>query len=142
VFHHHCGGFVETTEEVDRLLALTDPAAVGLCLDTGHAAYGGGDPVDWLRRFGDRVRYVHLKDAHPGLMAQARGSGWNYLEAVAAGLFCELGQGCVDFAGALAELGARSYDGWLVVEQDILPGQGTPLTSARRNRAYLRGLGL
>lgn len=142
VFHHHCGGFVETTEEVERFLALTDPQAVGLCLDTGHAAYSGGDPVDWLRRFGERVRYVHLKDAHPLVMDQARASGWNYFRAVAAGVFCELGQGVVDFPELLAALRAQAYAGWLVVEQDILPGRGTPLASAQRNRAYLRGLGL
>lgn len=142
VFHHHCGGFVETTEEVDRFLSLTDPRSVGLCLDTGHAVYGGGDPLGWLQRFGDRVTYVHLKDAQPGILTQARAEGWNYLQSVAGGVFCELGQGAVDFPAVLAHLRGRAYDGWLVVEQDILPGQGTPLASAQRNRAYLRGLGL
>ena len=142
VFHHHCGGFVETPAEIDRFLALTDPATVGLCLDTGHYVYGGGDPLDCLRQHGHRVRYVHLKDAHPAIMAQARTEGWNYFQAVAAGVFCELGRGCVDFPAVLDALRARSYAGWLVVEQDIAPGQGTPLASAQRNRAYLRKLGL
>lgn len=142
VFHHHCGGFVETPGEIDHFLALTDPATVGLCLDTGHYAYGGGDPLDCLRQHGDRVRYVHLKDVHPAILSQAKSEGWNYFEAVAAGVFCELGQGSVDFRGILQALRVLSYDGWLVVEQDIAPGRGTPLASAQRNRSYLRGLGL
>ena len=142
VFHHHCAGFVETPAEIDRLLDLTDPALVGLCLDTGHYAYGGGDPVDCLRRHGERVRYVHLKDADPAIMARARRDGLDYFEAVAAGVFCELGRGCVDFSVLIDELNSGGFDGWAVVEQDILPGTGTPLESARRNRAYLKQWGL
>jgi inosose dehydratase len=142
VFHHHCAGFVETPAEVARLLEVTDPAAVGLCLDTGHSAYGGGDPVEGLRRHGPRVRYVHLKDADPAVMARAREMGLNYFQAVAEGVFCELGQGGVDFEKVLAALNGLGYDGWVVVEQDVVAGRGTPLESARRNRDYLRGLGL
>jgi len=142
VFHHHCAGFVETPAEVARFLELTDPAAVGLCLDTGHYVYGGGDPVECLYRHGARVRYLHFKDADPGVMARAHREGWDYFQAVAAGVFCELGRGCVNFADATTAMNELSYDGWAVVEQDIVAGMGNPLESARRNRAYLRGLGL
>jgi inosose dehydratase len=142
VFHHHCGGFVETPAEVERFLARTDPGRVGLCLDTGHYAFGGGDPVACVRRHGLRVAYLHLKDADPRVMARARTEGLNYFQAVAAGVFCELGQGCVDFPALFAALREAGYAGWAVVEQDIVAGMGTPLESAQRNRAYLRGLGL
>jgi inosose dehydratase len=142
VFHHHCAGFVETPAEVARFLELTDPAAVGLCLDTGHYVYGGGDPVECIYRHGARVRYLHFKDADPGVMARARTEGWDYFQAVAAGVFCELGRGCVNFADVITAMNELNYDGWAVVEQDIVAGMGTPLESARRNRAYLRGLGL
>ncbi|MGH2400282.1 MAG: TIM barrel protein, partial [bacterium] len=64
VFHHHCAGFVETPEETERLMDGTDPALVGLCFDTGHWAYAGGDPVDAVRRFGERIWHVHFKDCH------------------------------------------------------------------------------
>ena len=142
VFHHHCAGFVETPAEVARFLELTDPGTVGLCLDTGHYVYSGGDPVECLYRHGARVRYLHFKDADPDVMGRARTEGWDYFQAVAAGVFCELGRGCVNFADVIAAMNELNYDGWAVVEQDIVAGMGNPLESARRNRAYLRGLGL
>jgi inosose dehydratase len=142
VFHHHCAGFVETPGEVARLMENTDPALVGLCLDTGHYLYGGGEPVECVRRYGPRVRHVHLKDVDPGIMARARAEGWDYFRAVAAGLFCELGGGCVDFPGVIAALNAVGFDGWAVVEQDVVGATGTPLESARRNREYLKRLSL
>ncbi len=142
VFHHHCAGFVETPLEVATLLERTDPDLLGLCLDTGHWAYGGGDPLSGLESHGDRIWHVHFKDCHPQVAARARQQGWDYFEAVRQGIFCELGQGGVDFPSVLTCLQERDYQGWVVVEQDVLPGQGTPLESARRNRAYLAGIGL
>jgi inosose dehydratase len=142
VFHHHCAGFVETPAEIEELLRRTDPGLLGLCLDTGHFAYGGGDPLAALRAHGDRVWHVHFKDCHPGVAAAARREGLGYLDAVARGVFCELGRGQIDFAAVVAELRGRGYDGWVVVEQDVLPGMGTPRESARRNREFIEGLGL
>lgn len=142
VFHHHCAGFVETPGEVARLLERTDPSLVGLCLDTGHYVYGGGDPIDCIGRYGARVRHVHLKDVDPGVMVRARAESWDYFRAVAGGLFCELGHGCVDFPGVIGALDAAGYEGWAVVEQDVVGMAGSPLESARRNREYLRGLGI
>ena len=142
VFHHHCAGYVETPAEIDKLLALTDPAVLGLCFDTGHYRYGGGDPLAGLRRHADRLWHVHFKDCHPGIAQQARAEGWDYFRAVRAGVFCELGQGDVPFAEIKAALEQIGYGGWIVVEQDVLPGLGTPRESAARNRAYLQSLGL
>jgi inosose dehydratase len=142
VFHHHCAGFVETPAEVEKLLSLTDPALLGLCFDTGHYRFGGGDPVAGLRRFFDRVWHVHFKDCHPDVAARGRAKGWDYFEAVANGIFSELGTGDVDFPAVKAELEKQGYDGWIVVEQDVLPGMGSPKDSAHRNRAYLQGIGM
>jgi inosose dehydratase len=142
VFHHHCAGFVETPEEVDRLLALTEPGLLGLCFDTGHYRFGGGDPLAGLRRHGDRIWHVHFKDQDPAVAARSRTEGWDYFASVRAGIFCELGQGDVPFSDIAAELERRRYSGWLVVEQDVLPGMGTPRESAARNRAFLRRLPL
>lgn len=142
VFHHHCGGFVETPAEVETLLGLTDPDLVGLCLDTGHYTYGGGDALDGLRRFGDRVWHVHFKDCDGEVAARARAEGWDYFQAVRSRVFCELGTGVVDFPSILQELRRRGYQGWIVVEDEVAPGMGTPLESARRDREFLRGLGL
>jgi inosose dehydratase len=140
VFHHHGGGWVETPAEVEALLTRTSPELLGLCLDTGHWALGGGDPLEALDRWGERVGHLHAKDCHPDLHARAAREGWDYFDAVRRGVFCELGRGGVDFAAFVDAI--RGRDGWLIVEQDVLPGMGTPLESARRNREFLRGLGV
>jgi inosose dehydratase len=142
VFHHHCAGYVETPEEIDALMTRTNPALLGLCVDTGHITYGGGDAAAALARYGDRVWHVHAKDCEPGVARQAREAGWDYHTALRHGIFCELGRGAVDFRTVIDELKRRSYSGWIVVEQDVLPGMGTPAASAERNRDYLRQLGV
>jgi inosose dehydratase len=142
VFHHHCAGYVETPGELDRLLDLTDPDVLGLCLDTGHYRFGGGDPAEAVRKHAGRIWHVHFKDHEPTLAARSRELGWDYLESVRRGVFCELGRGEVDFPGVLAGLEQSGYQGWIVVEQDVLPGMGTPKESARRNREYLASIGL
>jgi inosose dehydratase len=142
VFHHHCATFVETPAEIDALMERTDPDLVGLCLDTGHATYGGGNPLEILTRYAGRVRHVHFKDCSSAIAGRARAEHWGYREAVRHGLFCELGQGEVDFDGILAHLRRTRYSGWIVVEQDVLPEMGTPAASAKRNREFLRRLGV
>ncbi len=147
VVHHHAGTFVETPAEIERLLAGTDPELVGLLLDTGHSVYGGGDPLEVARRHGARVRYLHLKDARADELRHVRSSDVAMGEAWARGVFCPLGDGVVDFPRVIEALRARGYSGWLIVEQDVVPdAQGRlvpePFESAKKSRAYLRGLGL
>ncbi|MEZ5284657.1 MAG: sugar phosphate isomerase/epimerase [Vicinamibacterales bacterium] len=142
VFHPHCGGFVEAPWELAALMDRTDAALLGLCLDTGHVTFGGGDPVQVAQAYAARTWHLHLKDCDVTVAARSRDESWDYLTAVRQGVFCELGQGQVDFAGVLAALADARFEGWAVVEQDVLPGLGTPVDSARRNRAFLRGLGL
>lgn len=142
VFHHHCAGFVETPAELEKLLALTDPEIVGLCFDTGHYVFGGGDAVEGIRKHADRIRHVHFKDHQPNVAMQAHQNGWDYFTSIRNGIFCELGNGDVNFSSVIKELEKASYDGWVVVEQDVLPGMGSPKESAARNRAFLRKLGL
>ena len=146
-FHHHCGGYVETPEEIAHFLDMTRPDLLGLVFDTGHFLYGSGSVngqvvQDGLKRFGERILHVHFKDCQPQIAQQARTAGWDYFTAIQHGVFCELGHGCVPF-GAVAEwLRTRNYHGWIVVEQDILPGMGSPKASARRNRTFLSTIGL
>jgi inosose dehydratase len=142
VFHHHCAGFVETPAEVAKLLALTDPELIGLCFDTGHYTFGGGDALEGVRKHASRIWHFHFKDHEPNIAIQARQNEWDYFASVRNGIFCELGKGNVDFAAVIKELQKAGYDGWGVVEQDVLPGMGSPKESAERNRAYLRTLGL
>lgn len=142
VFHHHAGTYIETPGEVERLL---EQSGIGLCLDTGHYVYGGGDPVEAVQSFGKRVEYLHFKDVRPGRLREAREKRLGFLDGVRAGVFCELGKGCVRFPELLAELAKIDYDGWAVVEQDVDPrggGEKTPLECARASREYLRTLGI
>ena len=146
-FHHHCGGYVETPEEIARLLDMTDPDLLGLVFDTGHYLYGTGlidgqRVLDGLDRFGERIRHIHFKDCQPQIAQRARTEGWDYFTAVQHGVFCELGLGAVPFAAIAEWLRVHGYQGWIVVEQDVLPGMGSPKASAQRNRAYLRTIGL
>lgn len=147
VFHHHCAGFVETPEELERFLSLTDPELVGLVFDTGHYLYGSGANdasivTDALGRWRERISYVHFKDLEPEIASRARAEGWDYKTAIGRGIFCELGQGCIDFGDVVSTLNTLGYCGWVTVEQDMLPGLGTPKESASRSRAFLRSLGV
>jgi inosose dehydratase len=150
LFHHHCAGFVETPAEIDRFLENTDPGLVNLVFDTGHYVYGAGPDGPGsdgrlnsvMNHLGSRIAYYHFKDCHPSIAAQSRKENWDYLTSLKNGLFCELGKGSVDFPGVVAWLKDRGYTGWVLVEQDVLPGMGTPKDSAQRNRDYLSSIGL
>jgi inosose dehydratase len=142
VFHHHCAGYVETPDEIARFLELTNPQTVGLVFDTGHYVFGSGDcdAIAGLERFRDRIWYVHLKDCRQDLARTSREQHWDYFQSLRQGIFCELGQGCVDFPKVLQALKNEGYSGYVLVEQDVLPGMGAPRDSALRNREYLRSI--
>ncbi len=146
VFHHHSAGWVETPAEVDRFLEETDPEAIGLVFDTGHYSFGADQSglavIDAMDRWADRIQYIHFKDYDSEVGRRSREEKWDYVQSVRAGVFSELGQGSVEFPAVVQWLRDRDYDGWAVVEQDVLPGMGTPKESARRNREYLASLGL
>ena len=142
VFHHHCAGYVETPGEVAKLMELTNPELLGLCLDMGHYAFGGGNPVEALKKYYDRIWHVHFKDFDPKVGQAAKENNYDYLKSVEEGVFCELGNGNVDFESIVAILNDKGYDGWIVVEQDVLPGMGSPKKCADHNRKYIKSLGL
>lgn len=140
-FHHEASSPVETPEEIDRLLSVADPDLVGLCLDTGHAVYGGGDAAELARRHVRRVWYVHLKDVWPDKLAHVRRERLPAPEAWALGIFAELGQGCADVPRVVEQLLRNSYQGLVIVEQDIVAtgsDRSQALASATASRAYLR----
>jgi inosose dehydratase len=138
-FHHHTATYVEAPWEIERLLELTD---VGLLLDTGHLALGGGDPVEGLRDWGDRIDHVHVKDYRRSILESVIADAAGMEEAWRRRVFCELGHGDVDLGTFFAELAGSDYEGWLVVEQDLIPAPGEDAREAidaqARNRAWLR----
>jgi inosose dehydratase len=133
-FHPHMGTRMESPAEIEELLERT---SVGLLLDTGHLVAAGGDPVRALRDWRSRTDHLHLKDVRLDVIRAAPdwGAAWR------GGAFCELGTGDVDLDAFLAELAAGGYSGWLVVEQDWVPGPGddasTAVAAQVRNRRWL-----
>ena len=136
--HNHVGTYVETAAETRRFLDETDPAKVGWCLDVGHLKYGGGDALDFLPTYGDRVAHVHLKDVDPEVLRRAQDEQWSFGDALRGIIFPELGDGLVDIAGVVRWLGDHGYDGWIVLEQDTTHKH--PKDAARINREYVEKL--
>ncbi|MBS1887539.1 MAG: TIM barrel protein [Actinobacteria bacterium] len=122
--HPHAGGYLEFEDELERLLADTD---LDLCLDTGHLAYAGIDPEAALADHAGRLVHLHLKDIDREVIADVRTRGLTFWQAIEAGVFCPLGQGVVDLDAVLATLERCGYDGFATIEQDRVPGVGSPL---------------
>jgi inosose dehydratase len=138
-FHPHGGTYIEHPDEIRMLMDRTDPHLLKLCLDTGHVAFGGGDPLVVARTFATRVGYVHLKDIDLTRLRSLLAGGKTYADAARQDVFVELGTGSLDLPALLRGLIDGGYDDWIIVEQDrvVQPGTDT-LGSAKRNREYLR----
>ena len=143
VFHPHAETHVEYEDQIEALLDQTDPERVGLCLDTGHHAYRGGDPVAFFRRHHARIPYLHLKSVDPQKQQWVERERIPFAIAVANDMFCEPSRGAVDFAAFRDALREVGYAGWAIVEQDMYPAPfDKPLPIAKRTRAYLREIGI
>ena len=143
VFHPHAETHVEYEDQIETFLEQTDPDRVSLCLDIGHHAYRGGDPVDFIRRHHDRVGYMHLKSVDANIRRRVESEGIVFAKAVGMDIFCEPSEGAIDFRAFRDVLEEVDYDGWAVVEQDMYPAPfDKPLPIAKRTRAYLREIGI
>ncbi|WP_116655069.1 myo-inosose-2 dehydratase [Pelagibacterium sediminicola] len=134
VYHHHMGSIVQTEAEIDRLMASTGDA-VHLLLDTGHVAWGGGNPARVARNHRRRIAHVHTKDVRADIMLQSNSGDWSFLKSVLAGVYTVPGDGHVDFPAVFAEL--EGYEGWFVVEAEQDPQKAHPLTYATKGYDYL-----
>jgi inosose dehydratase len=119
-YHHHMGAYVQAPGDIDTLMSVTGDE-VGLLLDTGHATFGGGNPVELARRHAARICHVHCKDVRLKVMAMAGNRAWSFLTSVINGTFTVPGDGGVDFAAVLGVLRGAGYRGWLVVEAEQDP---------------------
>ncbi|HYC72831.1 MAG TPA: myo-inosose-2 dehydratase [Opitutaceae bacterium] len=135
-YHHHMGTVIQTAAELDRLLAASP--GLSLLLDPGHLAFAGIDPRAVMRRHGARVAHVHLKSVRADVVARARRERWSFCRAVTEGVFAIPGEGVVDFPALFADLAARGYRGWLVVEAEEDPAKAPALPKAQRARAFVR----
>ncbi len=141
-YHHHGGTVVESPEEIDRLMEMTDPNLVYLLFDTGHAYYGGADPLTVLRKHYCRIAYVHLKDIRQEVLDQARANKDNFVSCIRKGVFTVPGDGCIDFAPVFNELFRRGYDGWAILEGEQDPGLHPAYEYAKRSLQYIDSLNL
>lgn len=131
-YHNHMNSLGESPEEVDRVMEAADPHYVKLLLDVAHYQQGGGDPAKAIRRYSDRLLFLHIKDvesAAPAASGDAPARPYR---------FVELGRGRVDLPAVFAALREITFRGWAVVELDSVPDQErTPKESALISKRYL-----
>lgn len=140
--HAHAAGFMDFEPELERLLHEIDESILKICFDTGHHSYAGFDPVAFMKRHLDRISYMHFKDIDPKVKAAVVENRTDFYKACGQGIFCNLGQGDVDFAAVRQLLVDHGFNGWCTVEQDCDPSMpGTPLQDAQVNREYLQSIG-
>jgi len=134
VVHPHVGGYIEFADEIERLAADTD---LDLCLDTGHLAYARVDPAEAIRAYGDRLGHVHFKDIRPDILARVDAEALTFWQAIEQGIFCPLGEGIVDLVDVYRALDDVEYKGFATIEQDRVPGTGTPLDDLAQSMAVI-----
>ena len=140
--HAHAAGFMDFEPELERLLNEIDEKYLKICFDTGHHAYAGFDPVAFMKRHVDRISYMHFKDVNPAVKASVIANRTDFYEACGQGIFCNLGDGEVDFPAVRQVLLDAGFRGWCTVEQDCDPqGTTSPIADARANREYLESIG-
>jgi inosose dehydratase len=143
VVHPHADTHLEYEHEIEKLLEDTDANRVGLCLDTGHHAYSGGDPIEFMQTHHARIPYLHIKSVDGEVMKQVEGTDTPFAKSVGMDMFCEPSRGLVDFAAFRDVLEEVNYDGFAMVEQDMFPAPfDKPLPIAKRTRQYLRDVGI
>ncbi|MEJ5218304.1 TIM barrel protein [Cognatishimia sp. D5M38] len=140
--HAHAAGFMDFEPELERLLNEVDEKILKICFDTGHHSYAGFDPVAFMKRYVDRISYMHFKDIDPKVKADVIANRTGFYDACGQGIFCNLGDGDVDFPTVRQILLDAGFEGWCTVEQDCDPTLDvSPIDDARANREYLESIG-
>ncbi len=140
--HPHAAGFMDFEPEIERLLSEIDEKILKICFDTGHHSYAGFDPVSFMKRYLNRISYMHFKDINPKVKASVVKKRIDFYTACGQGIFCNLGDGDVDFITVRDLLLNKDFNGWCTVEQDCDPeGNTSPFEDAKLNRTYLKSIG-
>ena len=140
--HAHAAGFMDFEPELERLLNEVDEKILKICFDTGHHSYAGFDPVAFMKRYMDRISYMHFKDIDPKVKAEVIANRTGFYDACGQGIFCNLGDGDVDFPAVRQLLLDSGFEGWCTVEQDCDPLlDPDPVGDAKVNREYLESIG-
>lgn len=138
VFHHHMGTGVQTFEEIDKLMELTDPSLVSLLFDSGHLTFSGVDPEAVLRKYINRIKHVHLKDIRKEVLEKVKTENMSFLNAVKVGVFTIPGDGMIDFEPLFKILEENNYEGWYIVEAEQDPALANPLEYAIKARKFIK----
>ena len=136
-FHHHMGTVVQTAEEIDRLMANTDPELFSLLFDSGHLAYCGEDYMAVLKKYAKRIKHVHLKDIRPEKIAEVKANKLSFLQGVRMGTFTVPGDGAIDFEPIFDVLAETGYEGYVLVEAEQDPAIANPFEYALKARKYI-----
>ena len=142
VVHPHAGGYIEFADEIEALVRDIPYETAGLCLDTGHLYWSKMDPVEWLRRYADRLDYVHFKDVDQAVYDQVMGERIRFFEACGRGAMCPIGTGSLDYPGIRAVLEEIGYSGYITIEQERDPrNSDTSLRDVKASVDYLKSVG-
>ncbi|MEK5231349.1 myo-inosose-2 dehydratase [Lysinibacillus sp. FSL K6-0232] len=140
VYHHHMGTGIQNIPEIDRLMAETDPALVSLLFDCGHLYFAEQDYLAVLRKHGERIHHVHLKDVRADVLKKVKDDNLSFLDAVKAGVYTVPGDGDIDFQPIFTLLAEIGYKGWFVVEAEQDPAKANPFQYAKMARSYIEQL--
>lgn len=140
--HPHVAGHLESEREVRRMLDVMSDLPVSICLDTGHLLIGGADPIELFAQEAGRVSHLHAKDVDQTYLRRLQQGEITYDEAVAQGIYCDLGHGMVNWTGYAKIATSSGFSGWVVAEQDcaLSPGDRRPYESNERNYRFLKEL--
>ena len=143
VIHPHAGGYIEFADEIDKIMADIPAEVAGLCLDTGHLRYSGMEPVEWLRKYADRLDYVHFKDINGKIYSEVLNERIRFFEGCGKGSMCPIGEGILDYPAIYRVLTEEiKYAGYITVEQERDPRNiATSLRDVKKSVDYLKNLG-
>ncbi|AUO12395.1 myo-inosose-2 dehydratase [Priestia megaterium] len=138
VYHHHMGTGVQTTEEIEQLMELTNPELVSLLFDTGHLVFSGEEPLYILKKYLHRIKHVHLKDIRQEVVDRVKEQDLSFLQAVKEGAFTVPGDGAIEFDEVFTTLATSDYNGWFVVEAEQDPALANPFEYALKARNFIK----
>ncbi|PAB59288.1 sugar phosphate isomerase/epimerase family protein [Anaeromicrobium sediminis] len=142
VVHPHAGGYIEYADETIRLLNDIPSEVAGLCLDTGHLYYACMDPVQWLKKYADRLDYVHFKDIDIAVYKNVINRQIGFFEACKENVMCPIGKGIIDYEAIHKTLHEIKYKGWITIEQERDPRDADgSLADVRESLKYLEKIG-
>ena len=145
MLHPHAGTYVETADEIARVMDRIDPSLLGLCLDTGHFRFGGADPAQAVDDYHELIRHVHIKDCRTSVMDDVKAEGKGLEEALRRGVFCQLGAGDSGIDAVIEALRATTTPAGSSSSRTSPSGRrhpGSVVAGQRANREYLRRLGI